>query len=466
MATPIKISVIGAGSAQFSLGLVKDLCLTESLAGSLVSFMDIDADRLDMIHKLGARYAKELGADLRFESTTDRRASLQNADFVISTAAVKSHHHQRAIRDVIEKHGYYYRLGERTPGSFYQFELMLDTARDIESVCPDAWLIQSANPVFDGCTLMTRETGIKVCGLCHGHYGVYEIARTIGLDVSDMANLNWQAPGLNHNIWLTHFIYKGQDAYPLIDEWIETKGEEYWRTHIADRTHDIQMSRGAVHQYLMYGLFPIGDTVRRGGWWYHTDLATKKHWFGEPFGGPDTDIARPQFVENLEKRLAEMTRLANDPKASLVESLGATKTREQQVPIIDALVNDHEGYFQVNVPNNGALKGIPDDVVVELPAIINKKGIQTLHVGALPPKVMLEHVMPEWLSMERGLHAYKTGDRSMLLWGLLHVQQTQTYDQAMAVLEDMLAMEGHEEMNDYFKYLTGEGLLTAKHSVS
>jgi alpha-galactosidase len=418
-----------------------------------------------MIHKLGARYAKELGADLRFESTTDRRASLQNADFVISTAAVKSHHHQRAIRDVIEKHGYYYRLGERTPGSFYQFELMLDTARDIEAICPEAWLIQSANPVFDGCTLMTRETGVKVCGLCHGHYGVYEIARTIGLDVSDMANLNWQAPGLNHNIWLTHFIYKGEDAYPLIDEWIETKGEEYWRTHIADRTHDIQMSRGAVHQYRMYGLFPIGDTVRRGGWWYHTDLATKKHWFGEPFGGPDTDIARPFFVENLEKRVAEMTRLANDPKASLVESLGATKTREQQVPIIDALVNDHEGYFQVNVPNNGALAGIPDDVVVELPALINKKGIQTLHVGALPPKVMLEHVMPEWLSMERGLHAFKTGDRSMLLWGILHVQQTQTYDQAVAALEDMLAMEGHEEMNDYFKYLAGEDLLTAKQSL-
>jgi alpha-galactosidase len=181
---------------------------------------------------------------------------------------------------------------------------------------------------------------------------------------------------------------------------------------------------------------------------------------------PGTDIARPQFVENLEKRLAEMTRLANDPKASLVESLGATKTREQQVPIIDALVNDHEGYFQVNVPNNGALTGIPDDVVVELPALINKKGIQTLHVGALSSKVMLEHVMPEWLSMERGLHAFKTGDRSMLLWSILHVQQTQSYDQAVAALEDLLAMEGHEEMNDYFKYLAGEDLLTAKHSVS
>ena len=77
MATPIKISVIGAGSATFSLGLVKDLCLTEGLKGSLVSFMDINEERLDMIHKMGKRYAQELGTDLQFESTVDRRASLQ-----------------------------------------------------------------------------------------------------------------------------------------------------------------------------------------------------------------------------------------------------------------------------------------------------------------------------------------------------------------------------------------------------
>lgn len=464
MSTAIKVSVIGAGSAQFSLGLVKDLCLTEGLKGSLVSFMDIDQERLQMIHKLAGRYATELGADLRFESTTNRQASLQEADFVINTAAVRSHHHARQMRDVIAKHGYYYQMGHRVPGSFYQFGLMLEVARDIAAICPEAWLIQSANPVFDGCTLMTREIGIKVCGLCHGHYGVYEIARTIGLDLTDLRDLTWQAPGLNHNIWLTHFYYKGDNAYPLIDAWIETRGEEYWRTHQADRTHDIQMSRGAVHQYRMYGLFPIGDTVRRGGWWYHTDLAVKKHWFGEPYGGPDTDIARPVFVKNLETRLAEMTRLANDPQASLVESLGAEKTREQQVPIIDALVNNNEGQFQVNVPNKGALAGIPDDVVVEVPALINKTGIQPIQVGALPQKVMLEHVLPEWLDMERNIYAYKTGDRSSLLWGTLQSHQTRSYDQAVAVLEDIMAMPGDEELNDYFNYPAGAELLLAKHN--
>ncbi len=450
MSTPIKISVIGAGSAQFSLGLVKDICLTPGLAGSLINFMDIDAERLDMIHKMGVRYANELGADLRFESTTDRRASLQNADFVINTASANSHHHQRAVRELTAKYGYYY--GGVKLGDFLNLRLMLGVARDIEAICPNAWLIQSGNPVYEGCTLMTRETSIKVCGLCHGHYGVYEIANVLGLDLSNPKALTWQAPGLNHNIWLTHFFYKGQNAYPLLDEWTRTKGEEYWNTHVAQRTHDIQMSRGTINQYQMYGLMPIGDSPRRCGWWYHTDIQTKKFWFGEPWGGPDTELARPYFVENLEKRIAEMTRLANDPKASLVEAFGSTPTREQQVPIIDGLVNDNEGYFQVNVPNRGALAGVPDNVVVEVPAIVNKKGIQPLRVEPLPEKILYEQILPEWLDMERELLAFKTGDRAMLLWNTLDSHQTHSYDQAVAVLEELLAMPDHAQAAEHYRY--------------
>jgi alpha-galactosidase len=460
MGTPIKIAVIGAGSAQFSLGLVKDICMTPSLAGSMVHFMDINAERLDMIRKLASRYSSELGSELQIESTTDLYTALTDADFVINTAAVKSHHHQRAIRELTAKHGYYY--GGASLGGFYQLRLMLDVARAMEEVCPDAWLIQSGNPVFKGCTLMTRETSIKVCGLCHGHYGVYRIAEVLGLEINQPSDLTWQAPGLNHNIWLTHFYYKGEDAYPLLDEWIETKGEDYWRTHVANRTHDIQMSRGTIHQYQMFGLMPIGDTPRRGGWWYHTGIQTKKHWYGEPWGGPDTELARPLFVENLEKRIAQMTEIANDPKASLVKAFGADRTREQQVPIIDGLVNNNEGQFQVNVPNRGALKGVPDDVVVELPAVVNKKGIQPLLVGSLPPKILYEQILPEWLDMERELLAFKSADRSMLLWNVLESPQTNSYDQAVDVLNDLLAMPGHEELAAHYQYSDKMTLLNRK----
>jgi alpha-galactosidase len=318
--------------------------------------------------------------------------------------------------------------------------------------------VQSGNPVFDGCTLMTRETGVKVCGLCHGHYHYEEIARTIGIDP---ARVTWQAPGVNHNIWLTHFIYEGKDAYPLIDEWIATRGEEYWRTHVAERTHDAQMSRGAIHQYHMFGLFPIGDTVRhRQWWWYHTDIATKKRWYGEPWGGPDTHLARPFFVSQLEERIQEYHRWAEDPKADLTQLVGTEKTHEQQVPIMDGLTNNTEGYFQVNVPNHGALSGIPDDVVVEVPAIVNRKGIQPLRVGSLPPKIMFECILPDWLDMERELLAFKTGDRSMQLFETLSNHQTRTYDAAVALLDELMRMpeveeveawEQMERIQDYYK---------------
>jgi alpha-galactosidase/6-phospho-beta-glucosidase family protein len=357
---------------------------------------------------------------------------------------VLGHHVEAKMRALAQdKYGYYHSGGQF--GAYHQLRLMLDVAKHMEKVCPDAWLIQSGNPVFDGCTLMTRETGIKVCGLCHGHYHYQEIAETIGLDPD---KVTWQAPGLNHNIWLTHFIYEGKDAYPLIDEWIATKGEEYWNTHVATRTHDAQMSRGAINQYHLYGLMPIGDTVRRGGWWYHTDIDTKKHWYGEPWGGPDTHLARPYFVQNLQNRIAEMTQWATDPKADLVKAVGTTKTREQIVPIMDGLINNNEGYFQVNVPNHGALTGLPDDLVVEVPAIVNQKGIQPVRVGSLPPKIMLEQILPDWLDTERELLAFKTGDRSALLYGVLHNHATKNFDMAVSLLDDLMNMPEVQAVED------------------
>ena len=465
MGTAVKVAVIGAGSAVFSLGLVKDICLTESLAGSQVSFMDINQERLEMIHKLAQRYARELGADLRFESTLNRRVAMQDADFVINTASVVGHHDSIAVKEVAEKHGYYYGRVDTGLYNLANMLFMMDVARDMEQICPNAWLIQSGNPVFEGSTLMTRDTGLKVCGLCHGHYGYRDICDMIGID---WQKVTWQAPGLNHNIWMTHFLYEGKDAYPLIDEWIKSKGEEYWNTNVAtrplpdyrqgqwtselERAWEIDLSRAAVNQYRMFGLMPIGDTPRGGGWWYHTGLAARKYWYGEPYGGQDTELSWPLYVENLERRIADIARLAQDPQASITKALGASKTREQQVPIIDGLVNDHEGQFQVNVPNHGALEGVADDVVVEVPALVNKKGIQPIHVGSLPPKILLEKILPNVLHMERELLALKTGDRSVLLWHVLDTHPTQSYDQALAVLEDVLAWPGNREMNEHFKW--------------
>jgi alpha-galactosidase len=442
MGTAVKIGVIGAGSAAFSLGLIRDLCLQESLWGSSVTFVDLDAERLEMIHRLATRYAAELGVDLRFERTVDRVGALRDAQFVINTAA-RSHADEEADRAVGERNGYY--RGVRV-GTYANLALMLAVARDVERICPGAWLIQSGNPVFDGCTLMTRETGAKVIGLCHGHYGYREIARVLGLDPNRVRCL---APGLNHCIFALHLEHDGQDLYPALDEWIATKAEQYWATYQPEYNEN-QMSRAAIDLYKLLGRMPIGDTVRITGWRYHVDLETKRKWYG-PLGGFDSEIGWARYLNRLQTRVDAIFRAAVDTSKKVTEVFPPTRTSEQQVPIIDSLVNNRPGEYQVNVPNRGAIEGIPDDVVVEVPAVISGWGIQPLHVGALPRKIMLHVVLPKMLEMERNVEAFLSGDRAMLLSILLWDHRTRSVEQAEAEIDEILAQPHNRAMAEHFR---------------
>ena len=70
----------------------------------------------------------------------------------------------------------------------------------------------------------------------------------------------------------------------------------------------------------------------------------------------------------------------------------------------------------------------------------------------MPSKIMLECILPEWLEMEQDLCAFKTGDRSILLRRALESHQTRSYDQGVAVFEELLSAEGNEEMNAYYRF--------------
>ena len=106
MATSIKLAIIGAGSAQFSASIIRDLCVCGGLRGSGVALMDVDERRLAMIARLAARLSGELGAGLSISATTDRAKALAGADFVINTAQVGGHDWVEAQRRLAEQHGY------------------------------------------------------------------------------------------------------------------------------------------------------------------------------------------------------------------------------------------------------------------------------------------------------------------------------------------------------------------------
>jgi alpha-galactosidase len=430
----VKITLIGAGSATFAAGIVRDLCVTPGLHGSHVALMDIDAGRLAMVARMAQRLSDELDAGLSFSQTLDREEALRSADFVINTAQVGGHAWTEAQRELAERHGYY--RGARLH-NYGQAAFHLEVARDVERLCPNAWLIQSANPVFEACTLMHRETGIKVLGLCHGHYGYKEIARVLGLELE---HVSAQMPGFNHWIWMTDFRYRGQDAYPLLDEWIETEAEEYWGDD--DRGYGAnQMRRAAIHQYQLYGLMPIGDTPRMVGWWYHTDLPTKQRWFG-PLGGFDSEIGWGQYLANIEQRVQRVQEAALDEGTPISATFKPVQSNEQIVPIIDALVNDVERTFQVNIPNRGPiLPGFPEDLVIECQGVVSGAGIRGVSVPPLPPKLMAGAMIPRWHRAELMVEALRAGDRGLLLLYMLNDHRTQTLEQAEALVAEWLADE-------------------------
>jgi len=461
---PVKISFIGAGSVRYTVKLVGDLAKAKELNGSLISFMDIDEERLNAVDNLAKRYTEEIGGNLKFEKTTTREESLKDADFVINTALYRAPGHEdgyvsyEIMRDVAEKYGYYRGIDSQEfnmVSDYYTFtnynhlKLSLDIAKSIEKICPNAWLIQTANPVFEITQLIKRLTNVKVVGFCHGVGGVYEVLKTLGLEEKET---DWQVAGVNHGIWLNRFLYKGEDGYQILDKWIEEESNNWepkdpWDTYLAPAVIDM---------YKFYGLLPIGDTTRNSTWKHHHSLQAKKKWYGK-FGGIDNEVERPKFYEELRQIKRLIIQVSKDPSIKITENWPEEFPKEkmsgeQQIPFINALTNDVEARLFLNVLNNGTIKNIPDDVIVEVPVKVNKNGISPEKIQPdLPEKIKNYYIIPRITRMEMALEAFITGDRTILEEVLVRDPRTKNYDDIPKLWDEIFDLPFNKEMKEHYR---------------
>jgi alpha-galactosidase len=452
----VKIAFIGAGSAVFAMDMVRDLCLTPGLGGSTVAMMDIDRGRLDAVHSMATRYAARVGSKIRFEKTTKRSEALKDSDFVIDTVLAGGHYQQEATRAAGEKHGYYRGVEAvefnmvadyfTTFGGYHQLKFFMDLARDMEDLCPKAWLVDVANPECEAGTLLARRSKIKVVGYCHGYKGYRDICSTLGLDPG---KVDFQVAGFNHNIWLTRFRYDDRDFYPLIDEWILRRAERYWNSHVPSDVFDTQMSRAAVDMYRLYGLFPVGDTVRSGSWKYHYDLRTKKYWYGR-FGGPDSEIGWRRYLKELDASTETVMALVESPPSILVKKIPPNRSDEDVVQFIDSVVNDKGERFVLDVRNDGLIRGLSDDVAVEVPVRVDRKGVHKESIEKIPRRLVDMALIPRQVRLEMAMEAFIQGDRAVLLEILFRDPRTRSEKQARGVLEEILDLPFNEDTKKHF----------------
>ncbi len=452
----VKICIIGAGSASFSVNLVKDVCINEHFKGSTITLVDINEDRLNAIYGLCVRYKEELNADVNIIKTKDRIEGMQGADFVLNVALDGGHERFKQCLDVAYNNGY--RFGgslhvchdEGFYINFHQLSLMEDILVDMLNICPNAYYILVANPVQAGVTYLQRKyKDAKIVGMCHGFNGVYKITNAMGLDRKDVS---FEISGVNHFIWLTSFRYKGENAYPLLDKWIEehdgviANDEEIKKFGLGGD----EITRKAVDQYKRFGIYPIGDTPSAGGgawgWEYHTDEETEKFYQSQPY----------EWYQKLFKGNDEFTKMLSDvvndksKKVSDVFSIDASP--EPMIPLIEGLAFDTDTKVVVNILNDGGyMKGLPTDYEVEIAARVDKHGVHPIHNDGLPKPIMSHLLRDRIASVEMELAAFENHSLDLLVDMILMDPWSKSRAQAEKLVKDILDLPINKRMKEYYK---------------
>ena len=252
-----KIVVIGAGSASFGLANLGAILRTPELKGSELCLIDINEKGLNMITKLAHRVNKEWQADFTIKSSIERRDLLEDADFVIVSIAIDREKCWISDFEIAQTYKIMHYAENGGPGAFMHtarnIAIVMPILKDIEELCPDAWVLNFTNPVPRICIAANRYSNIKTLGICHQiNFGYLILANVLaedyGLKFSQDYLFRWGsdggepkafeyggrisdkveilAGGINHFTWIDHATYNGIDLMPIFAEFVEKNYEK------------------------------------------------------------------------------------------------------------------------------------------------------------------------------------------------------------------------------------------------
>ncbi len=369
----LKIVTIGGGSSytpeliegfiiRYQQLPVKEICLVDIPAGEA---------KLATVGALAQRMVEKAGCDIKVTTSIDRKAALVGADFVTTQFRVGGL--AARIRDerIPLKYGC---IGQETtgPGGFANalrtIPVILAICRDMEEVCPEAWLINFTNPSGIITETILTQTKIKAIGLCNCAIGVQN-------DIAERYHCSAQKVycdfiGLNHLLWAQKILVADQDVTA------EVIAHAHESDEIMSNIPDISIS---ANFYQSLGLLPISYLK----YYYLT-----KEMYEECQYEADHQGVRGEVVQAVESELFD---LYKDPNLKLkppqLAERGGAHYSDAACNLIDSIYNDKGDIQVVNTRNNGCILDLPDDVVIERNCIINNQGAHPLAVGHLPLKI-------------------------------------------------------------------------------
>ena len=423
-----KMVIVGAGSIFFTRAVAVGMCQDPHYRGGTLSLVDTNPEMLDVMARLCQRIINETGADLKLEATGDRKVAFRNADFVVLSFSIRGVDLRETDTVIPARYGVRQSSGDSIgPGGLFRairtIPAVLEMARDMEAICPNAWVFNYVNPTTLMGAALSRYSRLKTVAVCDGVMlpdTKLALLDRVGVPREKTDEVVMKIGGLNHFSWITEFRHGKKDLMPALLKSLKAKPEAYaskaveqlleiygWYTPVG----------GHMVEFLPYfqghGLHPKESYVN-----YIFEIAERRKWM-------------KSFNEEIRRQAAgqePIDKLIRETKPDLV------------IHLADSAMDNAGAWHFVNFPNRGHITNLPENASIELPAKIYADRYEGEIFGEMPP------VLRSWLlrvidTQELTLEAAMTGNRKTLRQALIADPLTVSIEDSDHIIDELLKAE-------------------------
>ncbi|MGL4337175.1 MAG: alpha-glucosidase/alpha-galactosidase [Turicibacter sp.] len=366
----LKITFIGAGSTIFAKNLLGDIIRTAALKGAELALFDIDDQRLQESFTLLSYVNENYDSPCTVKSYTDRKEALKDAKYVINAIQVGGYEPCTVTDfEIPKKYGLKQTIADTLGigGIFRALRtapVMLEIAKDMEEVCPNALFLNYTNPMAMLTGAMLHGSKIKTVGLCHSVQScVPDLFRDLGMDKEGVQS---KIAGINHMAWLLEVTKDGQDLYPEIKERALERQKE---------KHDDMVRYEMMKHFGYYITESSEHNAEYSPYWIKSNYPELIDAFNIPLD---------EYPRRCVNQISNWKKLAQD---IINKDIKHERTSEYGSYIIEAMETDKPFKFAGNVINNGAITNLPNDAIVEVSCLVDSSGIAPCYVGKLPTQL-------------------------------------------------------------------------------
>lgn len=372
----VKITFMGAGSTIFAKDLLGDCMCTPSLQDAEIALYDIDPQRLEdskiILSAINANINENRSNIKSYLGVENRKEALRNADFVVNAVQIGGYEPSTKIDfEIPKKYGLRQTIAD-TLGiggimrGLRTIPVIQDFANDMEEVCPDALFLNYTNPMSIITGYMQHYTNIKTIGLCHS---VQVCSEKLLTDLGMEDELEFRKEliaGINHMGWLLEINNKnGKDLYPEIRKRAALKNDT--------KKHDDMVRYEYIKHFGYYCTESSEHNAEYNPYFIKSNYPELIDRFNIPLD---------EYPNRCVKQINEW----NEEKSNILWDGKVTHTRSNEYAsyIMEAIVTNVPYKIGGNVLNTGLIENLPKDACVEVPCMVDGRGINPCYVGKIP----------------------------------------------------------------------------------